>query len=131
MTTILKDKDLTNATAGKTNWGANGWETCAVGAFNVVIYTYNAGAAYSDDGGNTFHIMDANGLCQRHSKSLFCDQVVTFIPSIDQFAWLILTTDQNLILAMASPREIQQSGGTAWGHLAHPVREFRGRSKQL
>src|SRR2546421_234731 len=80
----------------------------------TVHYTYNEGAAYSDDNGDTFHVMDANGLCSAYGKTLLGDQVVIFIPRINQFAWVILTTDQNIVLALASPREVQESGGTAW-----------------
>ena len=93
MTAIAKNTDLTGATVDSVDWSQHGWETCAASAFNVVIYTYNEGAAYSVDGGDTFHVMDANGLCAAHGKTLIGDQVVTFVPRIDQFAWVILTTD--------------------------------------
>jgi hypothetical protein len=127
MTTILKDTDLTGATAGTADWRANGWETCAAGAFDVVLYTFNMGAAYSDDNGETFHLIDAAGLCRFWGRTLAGDQVVTYIPSIGQFVWVMLTQDsagtdaagnpivnRNLVLAMASPREIKGSAGTAW-----------------
>jgi hypothetical protein len=129
MTTILKDTDLTDATAGNVIAQPGGWETSVGSAANVILYTYNWGAAYSDDGGDTFHSIDAAGLCQRHDKSLAGDQVVTFIPSIDQFAWVMLTGDQNLVLAMASPREITWYGGTVWVTWLIPFGNFEdGRS---
>ena len=124
MTTIAKDTDLVGATVDTVDWSRHGWETCAASAFNVVIYTYNQGAAYSDDGGDTFHVMDANGLCSAYGKTLIGDQVVTFIPRINQFAWVILTTDQNIVLALASPKEVQESRGTAWVTWLIPAKNF-------
>jgi len=126
MTTIEKDIDLVDATIGATDWNQNGWETCAASAYDVVIYTYNQGAAYSIDGGDTFHVMDANGLCAAHGKTLSGDQVVVFIPRINQFAWVILTSDQNLVLALASPEEVEASGGTAWVTWLIPPGNFEG-----
>jgi len=114
MTTIDKITDLTAATVESVDWDANGWETSAANCANVVIYTYNAGAAYSIYGGDTFHVIGANGLCAAHGKALAGDQVVIFIPSINQFAWVLLTTDQSLVLAMATPTEVQESLGTTW-----------------
>lgn len=78
MTTIGKDTDLVDATVDTVDWTQHGWETCTASAFNVVIYTYNQGAAYSDDSGDTFHVMDANGLCSAYGKTLSGDQVVTY-----------------------------------------------------
>jgi hypothetical protein len=130
MTMIGQDTSLIGAMVDNVDWNQNGWETCAARAFNVVIYTYNEGAAYSDDGGNTFHVIDANGLCAEFGKSLIGDQVITYVPRINQFAWVMLTTDQNLVLAMATPEEVQESGGTAWTAWLIPPGNFEdGKSR--
>ena len=129
MTTILKDTDLTGATAGSVDWTTSGWETCTASEANIVIATYNYGAAYSADGGNKFQPIDANGLCAQYGKSLIGDQVITYVPTIQQFAWVMLTTDQSLVLALASPTEVEQSRGRSWETWLIPPGNFEdGRS---
>ena len=126
MTTITKNTDVASATIDPVNWNQNGWETCAASAFDVIIYTYNSGAVYSIDSGATFHYIDANGLCARYGKTLSGDQVVIFLPTINQFAWVMLTGvgDQNMVLALASPEEIKDSGGTSWATYLIPPGQF-------
>ena len=120
MTKIWKNTDLND---GKVNT-LDGWETSSASAFNVVIYTANEFAAYSDDYGTTFHAMDLAGLCKAWGETDQGDQVVIYIPQITQFAWVILTSAQNLILALSSPREIEESKGRAWTTWLVPAKQF-------
>jgi hypothetical protein len=126
MTTIAQDTDLVGTTADPVDWHQNGWETCAASAFDVVLYTYNEGAEYSVDSGNTFHTINVDQLCAMWGKTQGGDQVVIYIPRINQFAWVILTTDQNLVLVLASPDEVQESGGTSWVTWLIPAADFEG-----
>ena len=120
MAGIWKNTDLNDGTVNS----FDAWETCAAKAFNVIVYTGNLFAAYSDDSGDTFHAMDLGGLCARYGETPFCDQVVIYIPQINQFAWVVLTKAQNVILAIASPREIQDSRGRDWWSWLIPAKQF-------
>jgi hypothetical protein len=120
MTRIAKNTDLNAGGANR----LDGWETSAASSFNVVVYTANNFAAYSDDGGDTFTAMDLNGLCQAWGEVENGDQVVIYIPQITQFAWLVLTGKGNVVLALASPREIQDSGGRSWTSWLIPAKQF-------
>src|SRR6266849_1213805 len=59
----------------------------------VVFYTGNWYAALSQDGGHEFSYIDPNLLAQpddqKYSRSFCCNQVVTYLPSIDTFVWLL------------------------------------------
>ena len=123
MTTFLKITDLDD---GKIN-NFEGWETSVAKGFGVIVYTGNLFAAYSVDGGDTFSGIDLVGLCQEHGEKPLGDQVVIFIPAIAEFAWVILTESQNIILAIASPREIRESGGRDWWTWLIPAAEFGDR----
>lgn len=126
MTTIERVTDLTAVTSPSVNWNWNGWETSAANVGNVVIYTYNYGAAFSDDFGATFHPIDGNSLCQLHGASLVGDQVVVYNPYIERFVWVILTTSQDLVIAVASSDDVKSSRGTAWISWLIPAANFEG-----
>lgn len=120
MTTIAKNTDLND---GKIN-NFDAWETCTASAFNVVVYTGNWFAAYSVDGGTTFAAMDPYGLCSAFGESFCCDQVMIYLPRINQFAWILQTSAGNYVLALASPQEIQNSKGKAWTSWLIPANRF-------
>jgi hypothetical protein len=115
MTTIIGNVDLNSA--NQPNSPFDGWETCAAvgGAGDVVVYTGNWFAAYSANGGTTFTWMDPNIICRPWGKQFCCDQVVAYIPQINNFAWVLLTNDStSIIVAIATPDDIRMSGGTNW-----------------
>ncbi len=119
MTTIKQVVDL--------NSGVNsiqGWETNGARSRNVVVYTGNWFAAWSADGGNTFRAIDADGLCRRHGQSLCCDQVVTYVPSIDTFCWILQTKEGDYVLAVASPDDVATSSGRSWTTYLIPADRF-------
>jgi hypothetical protein len=120
MTAIIKNVDLNDGTTNT----FDDWETCAASAFNVAVYTGNWFAAYSVDNGSTFQSMDPWGLCAAHGETLCCDQVVIYIPRINQFAWLLQTAAGNYVLAVASPQEIESSHGTSWASWLIPANRF-------
>lgn len=120
MTTIRTNTDLNDGVINS----LDGWETSAAKAFKVVIYTCNLFAAYSDDEGHTFHAMDLWGLCGAFGEKPIGDQVVIYIPQINQFAWVIMTQGQNLVLALASPTEVEGSKGKQWITWRIPANQF-------
>lgn len=79
----------------------------------VVFVTSNWFAAYSTDGGNTFHQLDPTTIFPNNDAVGFCcDQIVQYAPSIDRFIWLLQGNGERL--AVASPSDIISSKGTAW-----------------
>jgi len=124
MTTVQRLTDLTAVTTPAVDWSWHGWETSSANARGIVLYVFNQGAAYSDDGGATFTAIDANGLCQAHGATLIGDQVVMYSPYLEKFVWVILTTAQDMVLAVASPDEVAASGGTAWVSWLIPASSF-------
>jgi len=79
----------------------------------VVFVSSNWFAAYSTDGGNTFHQLDPTTIFPNNDAVGFCcDQVVQYAPSIDRFIWLLQGNGERL--AVASPADIISSKGTAW-----------------
>src|SRR6266566_1110446 len=119
MTTISQNVDL-NAPPNS----FDGWETCAASAFNVVVYTGNWFAAYSEDSGATFQSMSPNGLCMRHGQSLCCDQVIIYVPRINSFCWILQTNQGNYVLAVASPQDISEFKGKQWTTYLIPADRF-------
>jgi hypothetical protein len=122
MTVIRRNTDLNGN--GRSDSFSNGWETSVARAFDVVVYTGNLFAAYSVDGGDNFQAMDVYGLHKAHGQNPCCDQVVIYIPSITQFAWVGLTQEGNILLALASPNEIRDGQGRFWTSWLIPANQF-------
>ena len=107
----------------------------------VVFTTGNTFAAYSIDGGQTFTSLNPTTIFPNRDSAgnlidggLCCDQVVQYVPSINRFVWLMQfwratrptdtpcpcppgtgpTGPNRLRIAVASPEDIINSGGTAW-----------------
>jgi hypothetical protein len=119
VTTILRN---TNLDTGKNP--IQGWETCAASAGDVVMYTGNWMAAYSVDGGATFSAIDVGAVCKRKGQDFVSDQIVIYVPSIDNFCWIIQTIQGNYVLAVATPDEIKGSHGTFWWSWLIPAANF-------
>ena len=95
------------------NIGQSGTAEPSGASGGVVFVTSNWFAAYSTDGGNTFHQLDPTTIFPNNDAVGFCcDQVVQYAPSIDRFIWLLQGTGERL--AVASPSDIISSKGTAW-----------------
>lgn len=110
--------------------GLDVWETSAASSFDVTVYTGNWGAAYSEDGGETYRQMDPWKLCTDSGEAFCCDQVVIFIPQINSFAWLIQSNAGNYVLALATPAEIVASQGRNWTVWVIPAARFGGAGAQ-
>ena len=78
----------------------------------VIFATANWIAAYSTDGGQTFTELDPTTIFPNDAVGFCCDQIVQYVPSIDRFIWFLQGNGYRL--AMASPADIINSGGTAW-----------------
>jgi hypothetical protein len=146
--TVVQDPDshfdfVTNTHLERTSaWAVA--EPSGASAGNVVFVSYNGmwtgpdqfdgkwshpRAAYSIDGGATFHEVNPETIFGDDEVGYCCDQIVQYSPSIDRFIWLIQGCDyansdapcykkpgakQGVRLAVASPADIMNSNGTAW-----------------
>ncbi len=79
---------------------------------SIVFATANWVAAYSTNGGTTFHQLDPTTIFPNDAVGYCCDQIVQYVPSIDRFVWLLQGNGYRL--AVASPAVAGRSGGTAW-----------------
>lgn len=104
---------LTSGTVnGTAATGANAVEPSGASGGGVIFVTANWTAAYSTDGGSTFTQLDPTTFFPADAVGFCCDQIVQYVPSIDRFIWLL--QGNGFRLAMASPADIINSGGTAW-----------------
>lgn len=97
----------------------DGEEDSEASAGNVVFFTGNWFAAYSSDGGNTFHKVDPTTVFPSADGGFCCDQIVLYLPQVDRFVWLIQykqnsSNENRYRLAIAAPDDITKSAGTAW-----------------
>ncbi len=78
----------------------------------VIFVTANWTAAYSTDGGTTFHQLNPTTIFPADAIGFCCDQQVQYVASINRFIWLL--QGSGVRLAMASPAQIISSAGTSW-----------------
>lgn len=110
---LFKNTALTQAGAQDT--ASNVGEPSVAMNGSVVFYTGNWYAAMSSDGGNTFQYIDpasAFVASDPPNSHFCCDQVATYIPSIDTFVWLLQygpdTGDNIQRLAFAKTSDVVQ-----------------------
>ena len=78
----------------------------------IVFVSANWLAAYSTNGGNSFTQLNPTTIFPNDAVGFCCDQIVQYAPSIDRFIWLL--QGNGVRLAVASPAQVKNSGGTAW-----------------
>jgi hypothetical protein len=78
----------------------------------VIFMTANWLAAYSTNNGTSFTELDPTTIFPNDAVGYCCDQIVQYVPSIDRFIWFLQGNGYRL--AVASPQQIINSGGTAW-----------------
>jgi hypothetical protein len=78
----------------------------------LIFSTANWTAAYSMDSGATFTQLDPTTIFPNDAVGFCCDQIVQYVPQINRFVWLLQGNGYRL--AMASPDDIRNNGGTAW-----------------
>lgn len=96
-------------------WGIGQSETAepsGASGGGVVFVSSNWFAAFSKDGGSTFHQLDPTTIFPNDAVGFCCDQIVQYVPQIDRFIWMLQGTGYRI--AMASPADIIASNGTAW-----------------
>jgi hypothetical protein len=99
-------------TSGPFNGTASGVaEPSGATGGGVVFVTANWTAAYSADGVN-FTQLDPTTIFPNDAVGFCCDQIVQYVPSINRFIWLLQGSGNRI--AVASPTDILNSGGTAW-----------------
>jgi hypothetical protein len=69
--------------------GDGGEESVATNGRGTVIYAMNWTAAISSDGGGTFSLLSPTKLFDNAAGGFCCDQVVTYIPQVDRFVWVM------------------------------------------
>jgi hypothetical protein len=79
---------------------------------SVIFATTNWTAAYSSDGGASFHQVNPTAIFPADVIGYCCDQVVQYAPSIDRFIWFLQGNGYRL--AVARPADLVASGATAW-----------------
>src|ERR1043166_916398 len=102
---MIRFSKITDLNDGRNN-SISGWETNAANAYNVVFYTGNNFAAYSTDYGLKFNSIDFNATCAVWGETNFCDNAAIYIPYINRFAWVCLTTNQNIVIAITEPKDV-------------------------
>jgi hypothetical protein len=84
----------------------------------TIMLTGNVWMALSEDGGSTFSNINPTTIFPESDGGLCCDQVVTYVPQIDMFIWLMQYWDsggQNrLRMAAQTTDKVRSSNGTAW-----------------
>lgn len=102
-----------------------GWETAAANAFDVAFLTANWAAAYSVDGGKKFKSVSPDDMTKPFGLTFCCDQDILYIPSINSFVWTLLSAEAPILLAVASPQQIQDSKALSWTTYLVPPTAFR------
>lgn len=105
--------DRLGVTSGSTNGTASTVaEPSGATGGGVIFVAANWLAAYSTDGGTTFHQLDPTTIFPNDAVGFCCDQIVQYVPSIDRFIWLL--QGNGVRIASASPADIKNFNGTAW-----------------
>ena len=87
--------------------------------------TANARGHYSTNEGSSFTQLNPTTIFPADAIGFCCDQVVQYIPSIDRFVWLLQGGGlRGYRLAVASPEQISNNGGTAWTYWNLPASLF-------
>jgi hypothetical protein len=81
-------------------------------AGGVIFSSANWLAAYSTNNGANFTQLNPTAVFPNDAVGFCCDQIVQYAPSIDRFIWLL--QGNGVRIAVASPAQVQSSGGTAW-----------------
>jgi hypothetical protein len=81
-------------------------------AAGIIFSSANWLAAYSTNNGASFTQLNPTAIFPNDAVGFCCDQVVQYAPSIDRFIWLL--QGNGVRIAVASPAQVQASGGTAW-----------------
>ena len=102
-----------------------GLETAAANAFDVAFLTANWTAAFSVDSGKKFTAISPFDLLKPLGLTFCCDQGVTYVPRINSFLWVLLSTEGPIVMAVASPEQIGDSKGLSWTIYQIPPSAFR------
>jgi hypothetical protein len=70
-------------------------QSVATNGRGLVLYTTNTKDAFSVNGGRSFFPLDPSTVFPSAAGGFCCDQVVTYVPSIDRFVWVLQYQDGN------------------------------------
>ncbi len=68
-------------------------QSVAASGRGLVLYTTNTKDAYSLNGGRSFYPLDPATAFPNAAGGFCCDQVVTYVPSLDRFVWVLQYQD--------------------------------------
>jgi hypothetical protein len=105
--------------------GDGGEESVATDGRRTVIYAMNWTSALSLDGGRTFSLLNPVTVFPNAAGGFCCDQIVTYIPSVDRFVWVVQyaqgqagapdASKPNLLrVATATPAQLAGYDGKRW-----------------
>jgi hypothetical protein len=111
-------------------------QSVATNGKGIVLYTTNTQDAISFNGGRTFSKLNPRTAFPTAAGGFCCDQMVTYVPSVDRFVWVLQywngaggTTDRSkpnvLRVATATSGQLAASGGTRWSYYDWTPNAFR------
>ncbi len=121
---VARNKSLRQS--GIAGWqDTDGGESSVATDGRVVLITSNDGDAISSDGGRTFTPVDPATVFPTIAGGYCCDQVVTYVPTINRFVWVVQywsggggnpdnAKGNALRIATATPAQIVNSGAQSW-----------------
>ncbi len=121
---VARNKSLRQS--GIAGWqDTDGGESSVATDGRVVLLTSNDRDAISSDGGRTFTPIDAATVFPTLAGGYCCDQVVTYVPTINRFVWVLQywsggggnpdnAKSNALRIATATPAQIVSSGAQSW-----------------
>jgi hypothetical protein len=68
-------------------------QSVATNGRGLVLYTTNTKDAFSVNGGRSFSPLDPSTVFPTAAGGFCCDQVVTYVPSVDRFVWVLQYSD--------------------------------------
>ncbi len=84
----------------------------SINAGGIAFSSANWLAAYSINGGTSFNQLNPTTIFPNDAVGYCCDQIVQYAPTIDRFIWLL--QGNGVRVAVATPAQVKNSGGTAW-----------------
>jgi hypothetical protein len=112
-----------NTNAGVGISGSTVAEPSGASGGGIVFMTSNWYAAYSTTGGSAFTQLDPTTIFPNDAIAYCCDQIVQYVPKINEFVWLLQGNNGDR-LAAATPAQISASGGKAWTYWDLPSTIF-------
>lgn len=97
-------------------------QSVATNGRGLVLYTTNNQDGYSVNGGGSFYPLDPSTVFPSAAGGFCCDQVVTYVPSVDRFVWVLqYLAGGGGVPFSSGPNVIRVATATSAGLLASPT----------